>query len=204
MQVLALVTQKGGTGKSSLAVSLAVAAEESGLKTCILDVDPLFRDPASGDFRLKESSPCIDAGDPAATTARRDLFGRPRRLDGHLVRAERVDMGAFESGPITLQITGNATPGGTVTIAASGNAQLLVWLHAGLDGTAIDHRFLGTFYVDFATALPLLPWAPAPSSTPVMLPAGLPVPLEVHVQLLGVRASDGAGGTSNDVILRIE
>jgi chromosome partitioning protein len=40
MQVLALVTQKGGTGKSSLAVSLAVAAEEAGLKTCILDVDP--------------------------------------------------------------------------------------------------------------------------------------------------------------------
>jgi chromosome partitioning protein len=40
MQILAFVTQKGGTGKSSLAVSLAVAAEETGLRTCILDVDP--------------------------------------------------------------------------------------------------------------------------------------------------------------------
>jgi len=40
MQVLALVTQKGGTGKRSLAVSLAVAALESGLKAAIVDIDP--------------------------------------------------------------------------------------------------------------------------------------------------------------------
>lgn len=40
MDVLALVTQKGGTGKSSLAVSLAVAAAERGLKVAILDTDP--------------------------------------------------------------------------------------------------------------------------------------------------------------------
>src|SRR3954453_9590439 len=40
MHVLALVTQKGGTGKSSLAVSLAVAALERGLKVYIIDLDP--------------------------------------------------------------------------------------------------------------------------------------------------------------------
>jgi chromosome partitioning protein len=40
MQVVALVTQKGGTGKSSLAVSLAVAAQEAGLKAAIVDIDP--------------------------------------------------------------------------------------------------------------------------------------------------------------------
>ena len=40
MHVLAFVTQKGGTGKSSLALSLAVAAAESGLKVAVLDVDP--------------------------------------------------------------------------------------------------------------------------------------------------------------------
>lgn len=40
MNVLALVTQKGGTGKSSLAVSLAVAAEERGLKVYLIDLDP--------------------------------------------------------------------------------------------------------------------------------------------------------------------
>jgi len=40
MQVITLVTQKGGTGKSSLAVSLAVAAQEAGRKAAIVDIDP--------------------------------------------------------------------------------------------------------------------------------------------------------------------
>ena len=40
MEVLAFVTQKGGTGKSSLAVSLAVAAAERGLKAALVDIDP--------------------------------------------------------------------------------------------------------------------------------------------------------------------
>ncbi len=39
MRVIAFVTQKGGTGKSSLAVSLAVAAQEGGAKAYILDLD---------------------------------------------------------------------------------------------------------------------------------------------------------------------
>jgi chromosome partitioning protein len=40
MHIIALVTQKGGTGKSSLALSLAVAAAESGLKVALFDIDP--------------------------------------------------------------------------------------------------------------------------------------------------------------------
>ena len=39
MRVVAFVTLKGGTGKSSLAVSLAVAAQEGGAKTYLLDLD---------------------------------------------------------------------------------------------------------------------------------------------------------------------
>jgi chromosome partitioning protein len=40
MHVLALVTQKGGTGKSSLTVSLAVAAHERSFKVYVIDLDP--------------------------------------------------------------------------------------------------------------------------------------------------------------------
>ncbi|MBN8681792.1 MAG: hypothetical protein J0L99_04045 [Chitinophagales bacterium] len=53
--------------------------------------DPLFINPAGGDFRLQTCSPAINAGDnsvvaPGAT----DLDGRPRILGG------RVDIGAYE------------------------------------------------------------------------------------------------------------
>lgn len=39
MHIVSFVTQKGGTGKSHLAISFAVAAEAAGERVCILDLD---------------------------------------------------------------------------------------------------------------------------------------------------------------------
>lgn len=39
MKIISFVTQKGGTGKSTLALSLAVAAEATGQTVCVLDLD---------------------------------------------------------------------------------------------------------------------------------------------------------------------
>jgi chromosome partitioning protein len=41
MQTIAFVSRKGGTGKSTLAVGLGVAAMEAGHKVCLLETDPL-------------------------------------------------------------------------------------------------------------------------------------------------------------------
>jgi chromosome partitioning protein len=40
MRIIALVTQKGGSGKSTIASSLAVAAAEAGEKVIVVDMDP--------------------------------------------------------------------------------------------------------------------------------------------------------------------
>ena len=41
MHTIALVSRKGGTGKSTLAIGLAVAAIEAGHRVCLLEADPL-------------------------------------------------------------------------------------------------------------------------------------------------------------------
>ena len=40
MRVISFVTQKGGSGKTTLAFCCAVAAQEKGKRTLILDMDP--------------------------------------------------------------------------------------------------------------------------------------------------------------------
>eukprot|EP01035_Chromulina_nebulosa_P011079 gene11079-14824_t len=40
MRVISLVTQKGGSGKSTVAINLGVAAEQSGERVLLLDCDP--------------------------------------------------------------------------------------------------------------------------------------------------------------------
>jgi chromosome partitioning protein len=40
MQILALVTQKGGSGKSTIASSMAIAAHEAGERVFVIDMDP--------------------------------------------------------------------------------------------------------------------------------------------------------------------
>jgi chromosome partitioning protein len=49
--VLAMASLKGGTGKTTLGLNLAVAAEEAGLRTAVVDVDPQQASAKWGDLR---------------------------------------------------------------------------------------------------------------------------------------------------------
>ncbi|MCB0551405.1 MAG: right-handed parallel beta-helix repeat-containing protein, partial [Phaeodactylibacter sp.] len=89
-----------------------------------LDEDPLFVDPAAGDFQLQPCSPAIDAGDNGATTTAEDLGGNPRIVDAS--GSATVDMGAYEfqgmrPGPAGLcqNITVQLGTDNTATVLAS-------------------------------------------------------------------------------------
>ncbi|MCL1921133.1 MAG: hypothetical protein FWG50_08670, partial [Kiritimatiellaeota bacterium] len=86
--------------------------------------DPLFADPARGDYRLTPNSPCVDTGLDDYATWAFDLDGNPRKLDGG--HSLTVDMGCYEfailptpPGPTSLAVTGitlGAAIGGSIPV----------------------------------------------------------------------------------------
>ena len=61
MKTISIVSQKGGAGKTTLALHLAVAAEQAGKPTVIVDLDPQASSAKWGDSRSQESPVVVSA-----------------------------------------------------------------------------------------------------------------------------------------------
>jgi chromosome partitioning protein len=77
MKTLAMVTQKGGTGKTTLAASLAVAAQEAGEQVYCIDMDPQGSLYGWGQQREAEG-PGVDRAGPEQLTAALGTLAKAR------------------------------------------------------------------------------------------------------------------------------
>jgi len=83
---------------SSYVLSYCSTQSEEGDESNIFG-DPLFVNPALGDFSLTATSPCIDAGTPDITGLMLpdlDLGGMDRVVDGNADSIARIDIGCYE------------------------------------------------------------------------------------------------------------
>ena len=74
--IIAVIGQKGGTGKTTLSTNLAVAAELHGHSTLLLDLDPQTSASTWGDLRESDAPAII----PAPATRVNDLL---EKAEGH-------------------------------------------------------------------------------------------------------------------------
>jgi chromosome partitioning protein len=93
MKTIALIAQKGGAGKTTLALSLAVAAEQAGDTTVIYDLDPQATACNWGDRRSADTPVILDV--------------QPARLNKAIERAEQeeVDFIVLDTPPRSEQAT---------------------------------------------------------------------------------------------------
>lgn len=174
-------------------------------KGCFLDWglvmykdDPLFLDPANGDFHIGFDSPCINSGKTKTVTEIVDFENDPR------IHYGKVDIGADEF-HTHLYCTGNFTPGGNINlkfIDMPNSTPVILWLGSGVLDPPMQLPNHGDWFLQF----PILMQAPLgviPGPKGVLdllltIPSNLAVPLELPLQA-------GIGGKlTNLCLLKIQ
>jgi predicted outer membrane repeat protein len=163
----------------------------------LLDVDPLFVDPSNGDFSLQSISPCVDTGDPTAMPGGPDVGSNPRLLDGNLDGVVVVDRGAREFNNVHLDVSGTATPGGTLTLTTSGTGGLSLLMIAGSAPAELFVHPFGALFIDLSLPYVLTPFGTIANTQVFTLDPSLPAPFSFWLQEAAIGA--GAGNLSNVV-----
>ena len=95
MRTVAIISRKGGAGKTTLAVRLAVAADAAGCPAAVLDLDPQASAAAWGHLRQADNPPVIGAKAAQLKT----LLGTVRAAGAELIFIDT----APSVGPIAQQ-----------------------------------------------------------------------------------------------------
>jgi chromosome partitioning protein len=138
MHTIALVAQKGGTGKTTLAVSFAVAASNSGLVSLLIDLDPQATACKWSDRRKQDTPLVIDAqasrlaaalGKAAQNGVDFVLIDTPPRSEqAALAAAKAADLVLIPCRPQAYDL--ETIPNSQEILSLSGNKPALVILNA--------------------------------------------------------------------------
>jgi len=101
MRAIAIAGQKGGAGKTTLAVHLAVAAQAAGLRVGLIDADPQGSATAWASARPPDASPLTVAA----------LTGGDVRRGLDAARADGLDLVIVDTPPHASAATASALPG---------------------------------------------------------------------------------------------
>ena len=175
-------------------------AEENGvyspftpLPGPVVTANPLFVNPAGGDWRLLKGSPAIDVGDPAIVPDAGEFdalgFGHPRVDDGDFDGASRLDLGAIEFGGLITNagLHGTLTVGQTLVLTQWGQPGALRALLLGLPGAPLDLGDKGFLFLATSPLVVLSVGTLPPSGASVVLSGVLPpasAGLTIHLQAL--------------------
>jgi chromosome partitioning protein len=138
MYTIALLAQKGGTGKTTLALSLAVAATRAGLTVLVIDLDPQATACNWSDRRAQDAPLIIDAQPgrlPAALEKAKQggvdlvLIDTPARSEqSALAAAKCADLVLIPCRPQAYDL--ETIPNTKEVIALAGNKPVLALLNA--------------------------------------------------------------------------
>jgi chromosome partitioning protein len=128
MQTIAILSQKGGTGKTTLALHLAVAAEKDGRSAVVIDLDPQasaagWKDTRSQDTPIVVPTPStrLSQALEAARKGRAALVfidSAPHSGDDALAAAEAADLVLIPCRAAILDLRAIATTARIVKLAA--------------------------------------------------------------------------------------
>jgi chromosome partitioning protein len=135
MKTIALLSQKGGTGKTTLALHLAVAAERAGASAVIVDLDPQASATSWSDLR-QEDTPAVVSAQAARlgqvlTTAQEHgatfaiIDTAPHAESAALAAARAADLILIPCRPAILDLTAIGTTIDLVRIAGKPAAVVL-------------------------------------------------------------------------------
>ncbi|MFZ4808233.1 MAG: AAA family ATPase [Hyphomicrobiaceae bacterium] len=96
MKILSFICQKGGTGKTTLALNIAIEAMRSGMTVAVVDLDPQPSACAWSDLRRKREEPVVIDAKPARLATAVDTARAQDGLDLLIIdTGGRTEEGAF-------------------------------------------------------------------------------------------------------------